>query len=471
MKSKLTSLLLVLFIANFHAQNSFILMPKNWFKSYKTTSLSIQNQSNKHNLNTKQKLDSTAYLVWQKNEQNFVFSNKDTFIYNEVFNITNYQTYRWDNIASQWVNETQTINSYDQDQNLIEIIYKDWVNNTWQYQTKLNFTYNTSNKLTQIDYYEWQNNAWEYTAKKEMIYTSEELLENETYFLKNYNSITEDWTPDYKIDYTYNTDGQQTLSQSYIWDDLKKIWNNNEKITATYSSNLLQDEVTTIWDNDLAEWLNVYRSVYTYDHNGFIIEIDGMSWESSTSSWQYETQTILVRDTSNNIISSTDLYWQNGAWVNDYKIENIYDNTYSLDDLILPQDVNDWQFFDQINSYFQHMLVKQTSFNWDESLNQWQSNDQKELFYTSDDNITASIKLNNNDLKIYPNPFEAQLHLILPDFVSEANFILSDITGKVVYQQTLNNTNDIPLKHLSSGIYFYQVIGKNWFKKGRLLKS
>jgi Secretion system C-terminal sorting domain len=65
-------------------------------------------------------------------------------------------------------------------------------------------------------------------------------------------------------------------------------------------------------------------------------------------------------------------------------------------------------------------------------------------------------------ISLYPNPASDQLLLEynLSD-VQEANFIIYDVTGKLLYKRILkggNNTEIITDLELASGVYLYQII-------------
>ena len=77
---------------------------------------------------------------------------------------------------------------------------------------------------------------------------------------------------------------------------------------------------------------------------------------------------------------------------------------------------------------------------------------------------TSIIKLNTNDLRIYPNPNKGQFILEYKDGVS---YQILDIHGRLIKTQVLDNTNpsllkykSINLQHNNDGIYFLNVFGK-----------
>jgi hypothetical protein len=61
---------------------------------------------------------------------------------------------------------------------------------------------------------------------------------------------------------------------------------------------------------------------------------------------------------------------------------------------------------------------------------------------------------------IYPNPFNENIKIDFPEFKDEDVIIMiSDISGKIVYQNTFKQSNNIilPTNDFQSGIYFLQI--------------
>jgi hypothetical protein len=80
-------------------------------------------------------------------------------------------------------------------------------------------------------------------------------------------------------------------------------------------------------------------------------------------------------------------------------------------------------------------------------------------------NQIGIMELENNGLKIYPNPVVNEpLHILT---LSKAKMRLSDIMGKTIDQQTFENKITLHLSNLPKGIYFLEieVEGKSLVKK------
>ncbi len=106
----------------------------------------------------------------------------------------------------------------------------------------------------------------------------------------------------------------------------------------------------------------------------------------------------------------------------------------------------------------------------------------KKPWFTAIDETTLPEILNNSPVLIYPNPSDGQFNVIfkLPTAITELNFSVYDIYGKLVASELLDNLNqginrvpinlaEITHKELRSGIYFIRISGKNYLQTGKLV--
>lgn len=84
----------------------------------------------------------------------------------------------------------------------------------------------------------------------------------------------------------------------------------------------------------------------------------------------------------------------------------------------------------------------------------------------ADFNGNANVGINNleNSIawSIYPNPFSEQITIRLNESVTEPIEIrIMDMTGRLVFNSTVNQTTTLDLRSIKSGIYFVSLIGEN----------
>ena len=80
---------------------------------------------------------------------------------------------------------------------------------------------------------------------------------------------------------------------------------------------------------------------------------------------------------------------------------------------------------------------------------------------------------NTNDLKfnVYPNPCDNLLSIDI-DLLNQSSITISDISGKIIYQQKLNFMQTIlDVSSLNSGIYFLELLSDNKKQIKKIIKN
>ncbi len=66
------------------------------------------------------------------------------------------------------------------------------------------------------------------------------------------------------------------------------------------------------------------------------------------------------------------------------------------------------------------------------------------------------------DYKLYPNPANGSVNLVLPEVSGEVKFVLYNMVGSEVLRQTVvQGSNTINCESLQNGVYFYSIIRNN----------
>lgn len=77
------------------------------------------------------------------------------------------------------------------------------------------------------------------------------------------------------------------------------------------------------------------------------------------------------------------------------------------------------------------------------------------------DFTTAVNEWEMDNLKIYPNPANKQLTIELGNSGNNAELIIKDVTGKIVFsQQAVGHKTVVPLNHFANGVYFLEINNK-----------
>ena len=76
--------------------------------------------------------------------------------------------------------------------------------------------------------------------------------------------------------------------------------------------------------------------------------------------------------------------------------------------------------------------------------------------------------ITNNTLSVFPNPVSQELSVIFPYYaIGELQISIISIEGKTIFSseiaaETSNSAINIPVHFLSTGVYFFNVIGNNY---------
>jgi len=151
------------------------------------------------------------------------------------------------------------------------------------------------------------------------------------------------------------------------------------------------------------------------------------------------------------------------SWVNSAKEEYICDKNYNLSDLILPPDNE--IYVNQI-----HMVTKVSYYSWDSSLSNWDLGGDANAYYSEHD-MTIATELNGAVIKIYPNPVSDFATIDLQQISNPVRIELFDIQGHKIMSRKIMNTENISLKGLSEGLYFYNLSSGKERISGKIIKQ
>ena len=336
-------------------------------------------------------------------------------------------SYYWGN---QWEPELKQEYTYDTNENLIQHIEYLWrpTTNQWDNMWKSEFTYDTMDNLIQEIYYEWSSNQWVNEEKSEYIYDTNQnkVLEIE------YTWSANQWINDFKIEYTYDTNDNLTQVIEYRWNSSQ--WNPLNKYEYAYDAQL-----------------NLTQNIYYY-------------WNVSLNQWIYKLKNEFTYDIYENIIQSIRYRWNVIQWLNEYKTDYTYNNSYSFSDLILPY----FYAHPDVNIFFNHMMTNNISYDWNSTLNVWEVKRSFNFSY-SEQEILSIPKIEIKQLKVYPNPVTNILTIksvIIPIDKVE----IFSLSGKMIKEIKLDY-DKINTSELSKGVYLLRIYSKNNIFIKKIIKN
>ena len=157
-------------------------------------------------------------------------------------------------------------------------------------------------------------------------------------------------------------------------------------------------------------------------------------------------------------------------WDNSTKEEYLCNNNYSLSDLILPGG-SDLIFNGcEICENQIHMVTEVKYYSWDNSTTKWDYGESAIAHYSAQD-ITGIDQINKESVRLFPNPATDYVNVQFSGNEDDVQFDLFDLAGHNVLSKQVANNQQIALKELSKGIYFYnfQLNGKTF--AGKLIKQ
>jgi hypothetical protein len=297
----------------------------------------------------------TVNYTWDSATGTWVNVCKTENAYDSNRDITLDATYNWDSATSAWVGNQKSEYAYDNKGNQILYISYTWNSNTasWVNLNKVENTYkNLSSNPSQTLNYSWNtttqtwilnsgiqsgysydsydnlllyNTLYLDTASKKwihgVVYSN---IEKITY--NNSGKITQEIyvsyqgtdSTTYKYENVYDSNGNNILQTSYIWNSRTASWVGTQKDESTYdNSGKLTEYASYAWDTISNVWIGQYnKTEYIFDKNGIKTQQTISSWDSTKVAWKVDaittyyytgvTVTLSVSTNSLNIAATED---------------------------------------------------------------------------------------------------------------------------------------------------------------------
>ncbi|SFC37454.1 Por secretion system C-terminal sorting domain-containing protein [Flexibacter flexilis DSM 6793] len=185
------------------------------------------------------------------------------------------------------------------------------------------YTYNASGKTLSEIQYSWAAgiNSWIYYLKNEYTYdTNGRQTQSSTYI----NSMFNTWIGSEKNEYTYNAIGNNTLIIYYVWNTTNHNWQYSTKHEYIYNTNnqLIQDTYYN-WSNNV--WVAYSKINYTYTNNNQT-QAATYKWNANNNNWTNYSKEDYVYNNVNQLTQKITAHWGGNVWANDYKYEYAYIN-------------------------------------------------------------------------------------------------------------------------------------------------
>ena len=330
---------------------------------------------------------------------------------------------------------------------------------SWYLNEKNEYTYNSQNNLilvenfepgeTETEFYLIGKGEYFYDANQnDTLYITYEMdMENDTFMFRektistydaNGNILTEiycyydsdilEWDMSSKYVNTYNANKKQTSSINYFWDDIESDWIPSYKTETFYNKNNNDSiEYSYNWEDD--DWAKSERTTYKYDANQNIIEV-------------VMSQFYVI-------------------WIDYMKAVMEYNLAHSYSDLLLPYNMmyDEYKFNNEITKMSMYII------------NGVSSELMMEENYYYSQVVVSIVEPNRLEVTLYPNPSRDNINIVTAETNNATMQIVNNL-GQIVIQQNLTqNTTQIDISGLQSGIYFVNIKTKDGLVTKKICKQ
>jgi hypothetical protein len=337
--------------------------------------------------------------------------------------------------GSSWLPINTSEFTYDDDDNLTEIIDLDWDTGTsqWIKSEVSTYTYNANNRSVVELYQKYNGSTIEFQDRVSNTYNSEGFLIQ----ILEEDYLTSSWVNAFKINLEYaNGNIVSGISSEWNGEDWI-IGEDSSKVTINYNANgTVSSVVSDIWDG--TSWFAAYRSVYSYDGNNRVVLQEEQFWDGSA--WMAEYKTEYAYDVNGNVLTNKEFYNDNGVFIQENEETNTFDTSQLMANFAHPfKDKSGIDYLFSVNGIVNKILTtttanRRTTYNYDQT--------------------TASIpKFDLTDVQVYPNPAKDVVNVSIQN-VSIHKIEVYNLLGKKVLTSTKSKIN---VENLAKGVYLLKV--------------
>jgi hypothetical protein len=354
--------------------------------------------------------------------------------------------------GSSWTPFNTSEFTYDNDNNLTEIIDLDWDIGTsqWIKFGVATYTYNANNKSVVELYQEYNGSAIQYQYRVSNTYNSEGFLIQ----ILEEDYLTSSWVKAFNINLEY-ANGNIVSGISSEWNGVDWIiGEDSSKLRIDYNANgTVSSVVTDLWESSSSSWLAANRSVYSYDGNNRIVLQEGQVFEGSA--WMPSYKTEYAYDANGNALTEKEFYKDNGVFILENEETNTFDTLQLMANFAHPfKDKRGVDYLFSVNGIINKILTttsgdSRTTYNYGEA--------------------TASIpKFNLADVAVSPNPVNDVLSIRIQN-ISIHKIEVYNLLGKKVLTSTKSKIN---VENLPKGVYLLKIQSEDaGFVTKRMLKN
>jgi hypothetical protein len=139
------------------------------------------------------------------------------------------------------------------------------------------------------------------------------------------------------------------------------------------------------------------------------------------------------------------------SFVNYSKTENTFNNNYTMDETVFSNiDAADL-------SIYRTQPIQIDNYLWDNDISNWSMPNYLELYYSGIENSLSNKSY--SEISVYPNPTSDFVIIKNQSGHKLSNIEIFDSWGNIVIEKSFVEQTVIPVKNLSSGVYYIYING------------
>jgi hypothetical protein len=262
-----------------------------------------------------QQMDSAIVEEFNEATNQLELQSKFVFEYDPSGHLQLETAYLRDIALNTWIPEWNESSTYDTDGNQTELIFSLWDpdEQEWVPFDKEEYKYNDQGNETEILFSQWiqEDQEWEPIWRETYTYDNGNLSQ---VVFEAYGT-NDEWDPDGKREFNYDTAGNLTEVIEYIWDVIEGNYIEDFRTLNLYNEDgVLTGAEFYEWDESTGEWLESWSYQNTFNADGTVSLLTYFQFDDATDEWvsywqvnySYDDQLNLIEEISYSV-DGTDL--------------------------------------------------------------------------------------------------------------------------------------------------------------------
>jgi len=395
--------------------------------------------------------------IWNPDSAKIIYNNHESRSYSPKNELLSRTTQKWNMAEKKWDYNYRYTYSYDGNSNRLSSLYEKWdeAEDKWQNDKYYSYTFSEANDMLSNKRQNWNSSSSTWENYNLYTYSYDS---NSNTLSKLYQKWDDSqWLNSTVYNYTYDGNNNKTYYLYKKWDKSEKLWVNYEQRNITYDG--FDNILLAVKERfDSGDWYDYSRNTYNHDANGNQLFYQNDKYDKSEKKWIAQNRNSKSYDSNNNVLNTFSENWNktDNKWENSY--QDFY--TYNGAGYLIHCNAEGWNGSAWIAGNMGLLASDDynTLFLIGLDINLYYK--QITSIGGGNNNLTNNYSLNQN----YPNPFNPST--VIKYELAAAGKIKLDIYNALGQKvQTLVNKNQSSGKHsavfngagLASGIYFYKL--------------